>query len=75
MSASLAAKSPRVRERRPCHFQPLPVLVETLGCVVILIWTLMPLYTMVEVALENSDDVFSGALWPDSPSLHSSGRC
>ena len=43
--------------------------VETIACLVILIWTLMPLYTMVEVALEPGDDVFNGDLWPAQPTL------
>ena len=29
----------------------------------------MPLYTMLEVALEPQDDVFSGNLWPENPTL------
>ena len=65
MSAALAVHPPR----RPRRFHPLALLLETIGCLAILIWTLMPLYTMVEVSLENSDDVFSGALWPASPTL------
>src|SRR5215813_1380460 len=40
------------------------LVVETVVCLLILIWTLMPLYTMVEVALGPQDDVFSGNLWP-----------
>jgi multiple sugar transport system permease protein len=42
---------------------------ETLGCLLILIWTLMPLYTMIEVALGPQDDVFSGNLWPSELTL------
>jgi multiple sugar transport system permease protein len=47
------------------------LVLETIACIAILIWTLMPLYTMVEVALESSDDVFSGDLWPAQPTLDS----
>src|SRR5690242_18798114 len=43
--------------------------VETIACLAILIWTFMPLYTMVEVALEPGDDVFNGDLWPAQPTL------
>lgn len=47
----------------------LALALETAGCLAIMIWTLTPLYTMVEVALERSDNVFSGTLWPSRPTL------
>lgn len=49
---------------------PLALAVECIGCLLILIWTLMPLYSMVEVALQQQEDVFSGDLWPAQPTLH-----
>jgi multiple sugar transport system permease protein len=49
--------------------RPISLVIETVACLAILVWTLMPLYTMVEVALENQDDVFSGDLWPAQPTL------
>jgi multiple sugar transport system permease protein len=40
----------------------------TLGLVV-LIWTLTPIYNIVMVALEPNGDVFSNDIWPKNPSL------
>ena len=40
----------------------------TLG-LVLLFWTLMPIYNMVVVALENGDDVMNGNLWPEPATL------
>jgi multiple sugar transport system permease protein len=37
--------------------------------VVVLIWTIIPLYTMVQVALEPKDNVFNGAIWPVNATL------
>jgi multiple sugar transport system permease protein len=37
--------------------------------VLILIWTLTPLYSMVAVALEQKDSIFTGDLWPAHPTL------
>ena len=37
----------------------------------LLVWSLMPLYNMVDVALSSHDDVFSGLLWPEHPSFNS----
>ncbi len=38
--------------------------------VVLIVWTLTPLYNMVMVSLEGHDDVFSSRVWPADPSLH-----
>jgi multiple sugar transport system permease protein len=40
-----------------------------LMAVVILIWTLLPLYHMVMLALTRVSDAFAGRLWPDHPTL------
>ena len=37
---------------------------------VLLIWTLVPIYTMVMVSLEGNNDVFSNRVTPSDPSLH-----
>src|SRR5690349_15925946 len=37
--------------------------------VVLLIWTILPLYNIVMVSLEGHSDVFSDHLWPPYPSL------
>jgi len=41
--------------------------------VILLIWSLLPIYNMVAVALSAHDDLFNGAIWPAQPSLHSFG--
>ncbi|MBV8614647.1 MAG: carbohydrate ABC transporter permease [Acetobacteraceae bacterium] len=38
---------------------------------VLLVWSVLPIYNMVMIALDKHDDVFSGAVWPQNPSLHS----
>ncbi len=37
--------------------------------IVILVWTLLPLYHMLVLSLTPTDDAFAGRLWPDSPTL------
>ncbi len=39
--------------------------------ILVVIWTLMPLYNIVMVALEAHNDVFTDAIWPRHPSLAS----
>ena len=39
--------------------------------VLVLIWTLTPIYNIVMVALESHGDVFTNNIWPASPSLES----
>jgi multiple sugar transport system permease protein len=39
--------------------------------VVLLIWSLLPIYNMVDVAFSDHDEVFSGALWPSHPTFNS----
>jgi multiple sugar transport system permease protein len=39
--------------------------------VALVIWSVTPLYNMFIIALDSHDDVFSGALWPENPSLES----
>jgi len=41
--------------------------------VVLLVWTLAPIYNMVMIALTQSGDVFSDHIWPARPSLESFG--
>jgi multiple sugar transport system permease protein len=40
---------------------------------VILVWTIMPIYNMVMIALESSGDVFTENIWPAQPSVESFG--
>jgi multiple sugar transport system permease protein len=39
--------------------------------IVLLIWTLLPVYNMLLIALDDEGDEFTGRLWPDDPSLAS----
>jgi multiple sugar transport system permease protein len=39
--------------------------------VLLLIWTLVPIYNIVMVALESKGDVFTNTIWPETPSLDS----
>jgi multiple sugar transport system permease protein len=45
------------------------------GCVllgfVIFVWSVTPIYNMVMISLDSHNDVFSGAVWPEHPSLES----
>jgi multiple sugar transport system permease protein len=68
MSATtMPGRAPAAKRRR--RIRPLSLAVEVIACLVILVWTLTPLYSMVEVALEHKEDVFSGLLLPVNPSL------
>lgn len=37
----------------------------------IVIWSVAPIYNMWVIALDSHDDIFSGSIWPDHPSLNS----
>jgi multiple sugar transport system permease protein len=61
-----ARRRPNYRRRR--------ILTEALAlafAVVVLIWTLIPLYNIVQVALEPHGDVFTNDVFPKNPSLES----
>ncbi len=48
--------------------------VETAAAVLsalLIVWTLVPLYNMVRVALQEKEDVFSSSVIPETPTLHS----
>src|SRR5438309_7825581 len=53
-----------LRRRRP------PAIGAMLVAVVLLIWTLAPLYNMVLVAVQEKEDVFSTNVWPPHPTWH-----
>ncbi len=38
---------------------------------VLIVWSLAPIYNMVVIALSAHDDIFAGNVWPESPTLHS----
>jgi multiple sugar transport system permease protein len=70
MSMSLTAggvqsrRHPRIRLR-----QNLSTAGQVAIGVAVLIWTIIPLYTMVQVALEPKENVFNGAIWPVNATL------
>jgi multiple sugar transport system permease protein len=57
---------PRYRVRR----NAMEALAIAFG-LVIAVWSLLPLYNMLMIALDSHDDVFSGTIWPEHPSLES----
>ena len=69
MSVALAAASPNRR-----HYRIRRALAQAVAVgfgLVLLIWSLLPVYNMVLMALDKHDDIFSGAIWPPNPSLYS----
>jgi multiple sugar transport system permease protein len=71
VSADLAYGRP-VRHRRRYRLRRNLTEAAALGLgVVIVIWTLTPIYNMVAVALESHGDVFTNDIWPAKPSLES----
>lgn len=38
---------------------------------VLIIWSLAPIYNMFVIALSRHDDLLAGAVWPENPTLHS----
>ena len=71
MSAELPYSRP-VRHRRRYRLRRNLTEAAALGLgVVIVIWTLTPIYNMVAVALESHGDVFTNNIWPTKPSLES----
>ncbi len=71
MSAAVgsAGATARPRRRRGVLQRRLFIAGQVLIGVVILIWTLLPLYNMLEVALRPNDAVFSDDLFPTHPTL------
>ncbi len=70
MSATTAGR----RLASPHHYRVRRYLAEA-ACLalgfVLLVWSLAPIYNIIVISLEGHDDVFSGAVWPPHPSLHS----
>ena len=64
--------APRVRSKWFYRLQSYVVEALALAFATVLaIWSLTPIYNMWRIALSEHDAIFSGALWPESPSLHS----
>ncbi|WP_428492583.1 carbohydrate ABC transporter permease [Rhodopila sp.] len=70
MSVTVAARRQPRRPRYRLRKAVVETLCLALGAVLI-IWSLVPIYNMVLIALSRHSDVFSGAIWPSNPSLHS----
>ena len=39
--------------------------------IVLIVWSLAPIYNMAVIALSAHDDIFAGTIWPVSPTLDS----
>ena len=68
-----ATVTPRRRSARP-RYRLRKAVVEALCLAlgfVLLIWSLVPIYNMVLIALSEHGDVFSGNIWPSNPSFQS----
>jgi len=37
----------------------------------LIVWSLIPIYNMILIALDSHNDIFSGAVWPPNPTLES----
>ena len=70
MSATVAGR----RRQSKLHYQVQRFIVEA-ACIVLglvlVVWSITPIYNMIVIALDSHDDVFSGAVWPANPSLES----
>jgi multiple sugar transport system permease protein len=70
MSASV--KTHRIRSKG--HYRLLHVLSQGAGIllgILLAIWSLTPIYNMWTIALNSHEAIFSGELYPESPTLHS----
>lgn len=70
MSATTSGR----RMGSPLHYRLQRWLGEAaslLLAVVLVVWSIVPIYNMWVIALDGHDDVFSGALWPPNPTLES----
>ncbi|HEY7579537.1 MAG TPA: hypothetical protein VH855_18245, partial [Acetobacteraceae bacterium] len=45
--------------------------VAVIFALVLLIWSLLPIYNMLLMSLDKHNDIFSGAIWPPAPTLDS----
>jgi multiple sugar transport system permease protein len=72
--AASAKASPTVRKKSQPRYRLRRQGIEALAIafgVVLAIWSLLPIYNMFMISLDSHDDVFSGTIWPDNPSLES----
>jgi multiple sugar transport system permease protein len=56
------------------HYRVRRYLIEA-SCLMIafmlVVWSVMPIYNMVMIAFDSHNDIFSGSIWPEHPSLES----
>ena len=71
MSASVATRAVGLAGRRARRLHRLSEAVALAFGLLVVVWTVLPIYNMVMVALESHGDVFSDAVWPPHPSLAS----
>jgi len=70
MSGGIAAGGARLRPSYRLRRRGVEAASILLG-IVLVVWSLAPVYNMVMVALDSHDDVFSSYIFPPSPTLHS----
>jgi multiple sugar transport system permease protein len=70
VSATIASRRVRSRLYYRLHRYGVEALCMAIG-LLLAIWSVTPLYNMWLIALNSHDDIFSGALWPESPTLES----
>jgi multiple sugar transport system permease protein len=70
VSLALTAGRKTRRPRYRLHRMLTMAASVTLG-VVLVIWTVMPVYNMVLIALDQDGDEYSGNIWPEAPSFES----
>jgi len=70
VSVTIATRRPTRRPRYRLRRATVEVASLALGLVLV-VWSLMPIYNMVMIALSEHGAVFSGDIWPHNPSFES----
>ena len=65
-----AVRRPARRRRYRLRRYGMEALAIAVGFL-IAVWSILPIYNMVIISLDSHDDIFSGAIWPENPSLES----
>jgi multiple sugar transport system permease protein len=65
-----AVRQPGRRRRYRLRRYGMEALAIVFG-LLIAVWSILPIYNMIIISIDSHDDVFSGAIWPDHPSLES----
>jgi len=69
---SVVMPAPRMRSKLHYRLQRYATEGACLALgLVLVIWSLTPIYNMWTIALDSHDAIFSGTLWPDSPTIES----